>query len=103
MAVTPVNSKRAVTHYKVLASFAGYDYVEVTLETGRTHQIRVHMAYLGHPVAGDTVYGGKAVSGFEGQCLHAKELGFVHPVSGQTMCFDSDLPDYFQAFLNSLR
>lgn len=103
MAVTPQNSKHAVTHYTVCESFDGYDRVEVTLETGRTHQIRVHMAYIGHPVAGDTLYGARAVSGFEGQCLHAKTLGFVHPRTGESMTFHSDLPSYFERFLASLR
>ncbi len=103
MAVTPVNSKQAVSHYEVLESFKGYDRVMVTLETGRTHQIRVHMSYLGHPVAGDTVYGGKAVSLFEGQCLHAKTLGFTHPITGENLVFDSELPEYFESFLHTLR
>ncbi|MBQ3070050.1 MAG: RNA pseudouridine synthase, partial [Clostridia bacterium] len=67
-----------------------------------THQIRVHMSYLGHPVAGDTVYGGKAVKGFVGQCLHAKVLGFVHPITGETMRFESELPTYFANFLQTL-
>ncbi len=99
MAVTPTNSKDAITHYEVIASLDGYDHVRVTLETGRTHQIRVHMAYLGHPVAGDMVYGGKAIRGFEGQCLHAKSLGFVHPRTGEEMRFDSELPPWFSTFL----
>lgn len=103
MAVTPYNSKQAVSHYRVLESFDGYDRVEVTLETGRTHQIRVHMAHLGHPVAGDTLYGARAVVGFEGQCLHAKTLGFIHPCTGEELLFDSELPPYFDAFLQSLR
>ncbi|MGN0171876.1 MAG: RluA family pseudouridine synthase [Acutalibacteraceae bacterium] len=103
MAVTPVHSREAVSHYRVLESLNGYDHVEVRLETGRTHQIRVHMAYLGHPVAGDTLYGGKAVSFFEGQCLHAKTLGFCHPRTGQTLCFDSALPPYFSRFLQENR
>ncbi len=102
MAVVPTNSKHAVSHYRVLRSYNGYDHVEVQLETGRTHQIRVHMSYLGHPVAGDTVYGGKAVKGFEGQCLHAKVLGFVHPITGETMRFESELPTYFADFLQTL-
>ncbi len=103
MAVTPQNSKHAVTHYTVLDSFDGFDRVEVTLETGRTHQIRVHMSYVGHPVAGDTLYGARAVNGFEGQCLHAKTLGFVHPRTGEEMVFHSDLPPYFEQFLAFLR
>ncbi len=103
MAVTPQNSKHAVTHYTVTESFDGFDRVQVTLETGRTHQIRVHMAHLGHPVAGDTLYGGRAINGFEGQCLHAKALGFVHPRTGESLFFDSELPLYFEQFLASLR
>jgi len=103
MAVTTVNSKQAISHYEVLETFAGFDRVAVTLETGRTHQIRVHMSYLGHPVAGDTVYGAKAIAAFEGQCLHAKTLGFTHPITGENLLFDSELPEYFEAFLHSLR
>ncbi|MBQ4617565.1 MAG: RluA family pseudouridine synthase [Clostridia bacterium] len=103
MAVTATASKDAITHYRVLKSFEGYDHVEVRLETGRTHQIRVHMAHLGHPVAGDTLYGGQASKMFEGQCLHAKTLGFVHPVTGESMLFDSELPPYFEQFLQTLR
>lgn len=103
MAVTPQNSKHAVTHYKVLEQLDGFDRVEVTLETGRTHQIRVHMAYLSHPVAGDTLYGARAVNGFEGQCLHAKTLGFVHPRTGEYLEFTDELPAYFTDFLNRLR
>lgn len=103
MAVTAQNSKHAVSHYRVLARYDGFDHVEVTLETGRTHQIRVHMAHLGHPVAGDVLYGGRAIAGFEGQCLHAKTLGFVHPCTGENLVFDSELPPYFEAFLQSLR
>ncbi|MBQ3093824.1 MAG: RluA family pseudouridine synthase, partial [Clostridia bacterium] len=102
MAVTATNSKEAVSHYRVLEALEGYDRVEVQLETGRTHQIRVHMAYLGHPVAGDVLYGGKAVKTFEGQCLHAKTLGFVHPRTGETLCFESELPPYFTEFLQTL-
>lgn len=103
MAVTPVNSKEAVSHYEVMASYDGYDHVRVTLETGRTHQIRVHMAYLGHPVAGDTLYGAKAVNGFEGQCLFAKSLGFTHPRRGEWMEFHAEHPGWFERFLTSLR
>lgn len=102
MAVTTTASKDAITHYEVMASYDGYDHVKVTLETGRTHQIRVHMSYLGHPVAGDTVYGARAVSQFEGQCLHAKTLGFIHPRTGEQLVFDSELPPYFEQFLQTL-
>ena len=105
MAVTGFNSKNAVTHYKVIEEYNGFSYVGFKLETGRTHQIRVHMAYLGHPLAGDGVYGGKnaqnAIQG--GQCLHARKIGFIHPTSGEYMEFCSDLPEYFTCFLEKLR
>lgn len=103
MCVTAQNSKEAVTHFTVLRRYRRFTHIRCRLETGRTHQIRVHMAYLGHPVAGDEVYGPKKViTQLGGQCLHAKVLGFVHPVTGQWMQFDSDLPDYFIRFLASL-
>lgn len=103
MAVTEKNSRNAVTHYQVLARYEGYTHVRLKLETGRTHQIRVHMAYLGHPVAGDTVYGPKKpVSGLEGQCLHAKVIGFIHPRDGRYLEITSDLPQYFTDFLKRL-
>ncbi len=102
MAVTEKNSKHAVTHYRVLEEFPGYSHVRLCLETGRTHQIRVHMAYLGHPVAGDTVYGA-AADGLQGQCLHARHIGFRHPVTGEWLEFDSPLPEYFEAFLHRIR
>lgn len=101
MAVTSKNSKPAVTHYTVLQRFARYTQVRLRLETGRTHQIRVHMAYIGHPVAGDPVYG-KALHSLRGQCLHARTLGFVHPATGRYMEFTSELPAYFQQFLRTL-
>lgn len=102
MCVTELNSKEAVTHYEVLEEFGQYSLVKFRLETGRTHQIRVHCAYLGHPVLGDDVYG-KAFKGLEGQCLHAKLLGFVHPVSGEYMEFNSELPEYFVKVLERLK
>ena len=103
-AVTDKNSRTAVTHFTVVERFRGYTYVRVQLETGRTHQIRVHMAHIGHPVAGDTVYGGgKNTCGLQGQCLHAAKLGFIHPTTGEYMEFTSDLPDYFTAFLRRLQ
>lgn len=102
MAVTEKNSKHAVTHYRVLEEFPGYSHVQLRLETGRTHQIRVHMAYLGHPVAGDTVYGA-AADGLQGQCLHARHIGFLHPTTGEWLEFTSPLPDYFEAFLQRIR
>ncbi len=103
MAVTAVNSKEAVTHFKVLQRFGQYTHIAVTLETGRTHQIRVHMAYINHPVAGDDVYGSdKLTSKLGGQCLHARKIGFVHPSSGEYMEFTSELPRYFSDFLTEL-
>ena len=82
MAVTDKNSRNAVTHYKVLKRYDGFTHVQLKLETGRTHQIRVHMAYIGHPVAGDTVYGvKKVITSLNGQCLHARVIGFVHPIT----------------------
>ncbi len=93
----------AVTHYRVLQEYRGYSHLRLRLETGRTHQIRVHMASLGHPVAGDTVYGGRhQPSLLHGQCLHAKTLGFVHPRSGEYLEFSGDLPVEFQTFLKQL-
>lgn len=104
MAVTEKNSKCALTHYCVLARYRGFTHVAVRLETGRTHQIRVHMAHIGHPVAGDTVYGpAKAILELGGQCLHAKVLGFEHPRTGSWMMFESALPAYFTEFLEKLR
>ncbi len=104
MTVTERNSKNAVTHFEVLERLNGYTYIKCRLETGRTHQIRVHMAYLGHPVSGDDVYGVKKEKvNFEGQCLHARKIGFIHPSSGEYMEFTSPLPEYFTKWLNTLR
>lgn len=105
-----VLAKKAVTHYKVVESFDRYDYVELKLETGRTHQIRVHMSSIGHPVIGDPVYK-NTFDKFEkanasilcGQCLHAREIGFKHPITGEYMHFDSGLPEYFEVILEKLR
>lgn len=103
MAVTCENSKNAITHYKVLNRYDGFSHLRLRLETGRTHQIRVHMAHIGHPVAGDSVYGPKKIiKSLNGQCLHAKHVGFVHPRSLKYIEFESDLPDYFKDFLNTL-
>lgn len=102
MCVTEKNSKNAVTHYEVIEELGQYSLVKFRLETGRTHQIRVHSAYIGHPVLGDDVYG-KSYKGIDGQCLHAKKIGFVHPITGEYMEFDSELPDYFKAILEKLR
>ena len=102
-AVNGLNAREAVTHYKVLEEYPGFTLAEFRLETGRTHQIRVHAAYLGHPVAGDAVYGDpKHTYGLHGQCLHAAELGFVHPKTGEYMQFESPLPDEFLSFLNRI-
>ena len=94
--------RSAVTHYRVLAEYPRHSYVECRLETGRTHQIRVHLASLGHPVAGDTVYGGKPAAGLSGQCLHAKELHFRHPITGEMMDLVTDLPEAFARFLERI-
>lgn len=104
MCVTEKNSKHAVTHYEVITRYKGYTHIRCRLETGRTHQIRVHMAYIGHPVAGDAVYGVKREKlDFEGQCLHARKIGFIHPESGEYHEFTSDLPEYFEKFLMKLK
>ena len=99
-----VGGREAVTHYEVLERFDGFTHLRLKLETGRTHQIRVHMAYMGHPVAGDDVYGPKKViTSLNGQCLHAKVLGFIHPDTKEYMEFDSQLPEYFKGFLKKLK
>ncbi len=104
MCVTMQNSKNAVTHYSVIEDFDGYSHISLKLETGRTHQIRVHMAHLGHPVAGDMVYGNDKKSAFlNGQCLHAIKIGFVHPITNEYLEFTSDLPDYFKDFIKRLK
>ena len=104
MAITMHNSRNAVTHYEVLERYSGYCLVKCRLETGRTHQIRVHMASLGHPVTGDSVYGAKKQKLFQrGQLLHAKTIGFIHPESGEYMEFTSDLPEEFQEVLRKLK
>ena len=102
MAVTDRGSRPAVTHWSVIARYNGYTHVKCSLETGRTHQIRVHMAYIGHPVLGDEVYGRGAEKGLAGQCLHARRLKFVHPVSGRHMELEAPLPEYFLAVLSRL-
>lgn len=103
MAVTEKNSKDAVTYFEVLERFGDFTHIKLKLLTGRTHQIRVHMAFIGHPVAGDEVYGPKKVIlKLNGQCLHAKKLGFVHP-NGEKMEFDSELPEYFTDFIKECR
>lgn len=109
MAVTEYNSRPALTEYRVIGRYAGFTHVRFILHTGRTHQIRVHMASIGHPLMGDTLYGGGRTE-FEkrrekllcGQCLHAKLIGFIHPKDGEYMEFESPLPDYFSAILAEL-
>lgn len=104
MAVTSKASKNAITHYRVLNRYNGFTYIKLKLETGRTHQIRVHMAYIGHPVAGDILYGPKKViKSLNGQCLHARLIGFIHPRSGKYIEFETELPDYFKNFLLELK
>ena len=104
MAIVRSGGKRAVTHYRVLERFGKYTYIECQLETGRTHQIRVHMASLGHPLLGDEVYGrGKSPFKLEGQTLHAMVLGFIHPTTGEYMEFQAPLPEYFEKLLEKLR
>ena len=103
MAVTEKNSRHALTHWKVLERYRGYCRVQCRLETGRTHQIRVHMASIGHPLLGDYVYGAPSPEkGLEGQCLHARELKFIHPRTGQAVHLKSELPDYFTKVLTRL-
>lgn len=104
MAINERNGKPAVTHYTVLERFGNYTLIECKLETGRTHQIRVHMTSIGHPLVGDEVYGpAKCPFKLQGQCLHAMVLGFVHPRTGEYMEFLADLPEYFEDLLKKLR
>ena len=104
MAVTSQNSRPAVTHWEVLARYRGYTHIRCKLETGRTHQIRVHMAYIGHPLLGDEVYGHARMpeKGLTGQCLHARELKFIHPRTGESVHLETDLPPYFREVLDRL-
>ena len=102
MAVTERGSRPAVTHWEVIARYRGWTHIRCRLETGRTHQIRVHMAYIGHPLLGDMVYGAKKPErGLEGQCLHARELKFLHPRTGEAIHLSTELPEYFQQVLAS--
>ena len=96
------SGKKAITHFKVLKRFDNATLIEVKLETGRTHQIRVHMDYINHPVINDPVYGGRKLFDNTGQCLHAKELGFIHPTTKQFMKFDCELPSYFLNILKKI-
>lgn len=102
MAVVKSGGRNAVTHYSVIEELNGFTHLRLKLETGRTHQIRVHMAHIGHPVAGDDVYGPKKViTKLDGQCLHAKKIGFVHPVTNEYLEFESELPQYFKEFIKA--
>lgn len=103
MAVTALNSKHAVSHFKVIERFKKATLIELQLETGRTHQIRVHMNYIGHPVVNDNVYGRRKIIDNSGQCLHAKELGFIHPKTNEYIKFDSELPSCFKNILETLK
>lgn len=104
MCVTDQNSKEAITYFEVIREYQGFTHVKFRLQTGRTHQIRVHMAHLGHPVVGDEVYGPKhVITRLNGQCLHAKVIGFTHPETGEKMEFSSELPAYFEGFLRGLK
>lgn len=103
MSITLKNSREAVTHFRVLERFSGYTYVCCRLETGRTHQIRVHMSSKGHSIVGDKTYGIKDKFNLKGQLLHAAKVGFIHPISGEYMEFMRDVPDYFENILEKLR
>lgn len=104
MAVTAKNSRPAVTHYEVIARYEGYTHLRCRLETGRTHQIRVHLAHIGHPVLGDVVYGMKKPElGQESQCLHARRIKFIHPRTGEHVELESELPEYFKTVLEKLK
>lgn len=104
MCVTDKNSKNAVTHYEVVERFGDFTMLRCKLETGRTHQIRVHMAYIGHPVAGDEVYGPKKViKSLGGQCLHAQKIGFIHPLTNEYIEFICEIPQSFKEFLHKLQ
>jgi len=104
MSVHSKNGRRAVTHYRVLERFGKFCYIECTLETGRTHQIRVHMASIGHPLLGDVAYGPvKSPWKLQGQCLHARVLGFVHPSTGEYVEFEAPVPEYFKRVLDELK
>ncbi len=103
MAVTEKNARQAVTHWELIAAYRGYSHIRCRLETGRTHQIRVHMASIGHPLLGDGLYGARCPDkGLEGQCLHARRLRLIHPRSGEPLCFEAPLPAYFTEVLGRL-
>ena len=104
MSINPVNGKNAVTHYKVIERLNGYTHIYCVLETGRTHQIRVHMSSIRHPLLGDELYGGvRPGFSLQGQCLHAGILGLKHPTTGEYMEFSAPVPEYFERLLDRLR
>ncbi len=105
MAINEKNGKPAITHYKVLERFGNYTYMQFKLETGRTHQIRVHMSSIGHPLLGDTLYstGKSPFKSLQGQCLHAKTIGFIHPATEEYVEFEAPLPEYFEKLLSQLK
>ena len=105
MAINEKNGKPAITHYKVLERFGNYTYMQFKLETGRTHQIRVHMSSIGHPLLGDSLYssGKSPFKGLQGQTLHAKTIGFIHPTTQKYVEFDAPLPEYFEKLLIQLK
>jgi 23S rRNA pseudouridine1911/1915/1917 synthase len=104
MAINEKNGKPAITHYKVLERFGNYTYMQFKLETGRTHQIRVHMSSIGHPLLGDMLYssGKSPFKGLQGQTLHAKTIGIIHPRTGEYLEIDAPLPEYFKELLQKL-
>lgn len=103
MCVNGINPREAITHFEIVQNYANATHLKIRLETGRTHQIRVHLAYIGHPVLGDDVYGNGKPKWLEGQCLHAAKVGFIHPRSGAFMEFASELPEYFNKLIKQLR
>jgi 23S rRNA pseudouridine1911/1915/1917 synthase len=103
MTITHKNSREAITHYKVLERFKGYTFISCRLETGRTHQIRVHMSSRGHSIVGDKTYGIKDKFNLDGQLLHACRVGFIHPVTNEYMEFMRDIPSHFENVVNKLR
>jgi len=103
MTIDPLNGKEAITHFEVITRFNKYTLIKCNLETGRTHQIRVHMSSISHPIVGDKLYGGSEILYNKGQLLHAYELSFIHPTTKEKMTVNASLPDYFQDIINSLK